>query len=743
MPQARPIQTNFTGGEWSPRLYGRVDLDRYFNALRTAVNVQVQAHGGATRRSGTYFVAETKIPGRRVRLVRFEAATVAAYVLEFGSGYVRFYNNRGRLEVGGVPVEVATPYLEADLPELRFAQSADVLYITHKGHQPRKLSRTSATTFTLDAVTFRDGPYQPVNTTGVTMTPSARSGVGMTVTCSENVFTAGDVGKLLAIRDDTLQRSANGAVTVGDMFYSDDRGVVRLYRVVSAGTTAAASMAGTTPDYDQNVPKGETDSTRDGTAVLRYLGRGKAGWGYGIITELLAANQVRVNVEPGASFANTQAATEWRIGEWGGDRGWPRTVGFFQGRTIWGGSVARPQTLWFSETGDYESMAPSDPDGTVLDTNAVTLTLDDDEVQTIRWLAAQQRGLVVGTPSALFIVGPANASAAFSPTNARALRQSDAGSSDTISGFRTQGVALFVENGGQKVREFTYDFASDAFQAPDLSILSEHITAAGLTEAAYARRPEPMLWGVRSDGVLVCLTYDRDQQVRAWTRHTIGGGGLVESAATVASPNPAADDLYLVVNRGGTRWVEYLRPFFRSDRDGGLAQAYHVDGGLTYDGPPALAFSGLSHLDGQTVAVVADGADRGQQVVTGGQVTITAPAASVVHVGFPFTSVIETMELEAGAGAGTAQGVKKRIHEVLLRLHDTTAMRVGGAGGNLELLDFRVVANPMGEAVPLFSGDRRQAIPGGWERQGRIRIESVGGMPMTILAIAPEVTTNG
>lgn len=164
MPEARPIQTNWTGGEFSPRLFGRIDLQRYPNGASYMLNVLVQPQGGFIRRPGSYFVGAVKDEAARVRLVPFIASDLAAYVLEFGNGYVRFYRNRALLTAAGVPIEIATPYATADLRSLRFAQSADVLYICHASYQPRKLSRTGAATFGLSVVQFDDGPYQTENT---------------------------------------------------------------------------------------------------------------------------------------------------------------------------------------------------------------------------------------------------------------------------------------------------------------------------------------------------------------------------------------------------------------------------------------------------------------------------------------------------------------------------------------------------------------------------------------------------
>ena len=195
MPRVRNIQTNFTAGEISPRVFGRVDLARYSNGAEEVENFLVMVQGAVTRRPGTYYAGNVKTAAERVRLVTFEVSTIAAYVLEFGNGYVRFWRNRGPVLDAGVPVEVATPYATADLRQLRFTQSADILFICHPDYAPRRLSRVSETSWTLDLVPFVNGPYAAENTSTVTLTASIPRGAA-TITASAATFSASDVGRV-------------------------------------------------------------------------------------------------------------------------------------------------------------------------------------------------------------------------------------------------------------------------------------------------------------------------------------------------------------------------------------------------------------------------------------------------------------------------------------------------------------------------------------------------------------------
>jgi hypothetical protein len=731
VPRVNYLQTNFTAGELSPRLFARVDLSRYQNGCSELVNMVVQPHGGATRRTGSVFAGEVKDSSKTTILRRFEFSTVQAYVLEFGEGYIRFFRNHGRVELAGVPVEVATPYLTAELRGLRFAQSADILYIVHPNHAPRKLSRLSDTSWTLTTVDFTDGPWLEQNTTTTTIAPSARTGA-ITLTASASLFTSADVGRLVRVQHTAPAWSAS-AYSVGDRVVSTVSNVDRLYECVVAGTASAA-------------PSSEGDDITDGTVRWKYLGRGKLAWGWARITAFTSGTVVSATV--GAPFAATAAALAWQLGAWGGGRGYPRTVTFHQERTVWGGSIAQPQTLWLSQTGDFENMAPTDPDGAVLDTSAITITINDDQVNTIRWLSSFNRGMAVGTAGGEFLVAPGNPQEPLSPTNIRAQRQGSRGSSPVIAGERVDSVVLFVQRAGQKLRELVYDFGTDAYQTNNLTILSEHITTPEVIDGAYQEEPDGVVWLVRSDGVLLSLTYEREQEVRAWSRHVLGGAfgsgaAVVESVACIPNPDGTADEAWLVVKRtiGGVtrRYVEWLAAPFRPAVNG-QASGFFVDCGLSYSGAPATFFTGLSHLEGQTVAIVADGALAPRVQVIGGTVSIPQPA-SVVHVGLPFTSRLSSLRLEAGAAGGTAQAQAKRVHEVFVRFHETLGAKVGRDDA-LDPVSFRTADDLLGAAPALWTGDKRVQFPAGWDRDGIVTVVQDEPLPMTVLGLIIGMQTN-
>ena len=688
MVRSAPIFTNFTAGELSPRLEGRVDLQKYPNGCQTLENMIVQKHGPASRRGGFYFSAEVKDSTKKTRILPFEFSATQAYIIEFGDEYVRFYKNYGQITSGpfsevfdnpfnkGAVYEVATPYLEAELFELVVTQSADVLYIAHQNHEPRTLSRSGDTNWSLDIIQFLDGPYEPVNATETTLGLSATSGTGVTVTASAvtginngSGFLATDIGRLIRFED-----AAN------DWTYLE--------------ITARADTTHVTADF----------------------------------------------IGPNASA--TTAVTGWRLGAFSETTGYPSVVTFFEQRLVYAATTSRPQSMFFSVSADYYNHAPTDNDGIVLDDSGFVYTIATDQVNTIRWMRAG-KVLSVGTAGGEFIVSQGDQNSPLSPTNTRVVRQTTFGSA-AVTPPQVGNSVLFLQRANRKVREYVYQFESDAYTAPDLAILSEHITEGGVVDMAYQQEPDSIVWLVRSDGVLVGMTYERSQDVVGWHRHVIGGvDAKIESVAVIPNPTGSRDDLFAVIQRTingqSVRYVEFLTPGLPEIALNTI-QATYLDSMLTYEGDPSATLSGLSHLEGQTVSVLSDGAAHPDRTVSSGSITLNG-SYSVVHVGLSYTSTLQTMRIEAGAKDGTAQGKKKRIARITYRIFNTLGLKHGPSADRLDIIPFRSSADDMDEAPALFTGDKEVEFPRNWDKDGYIFLVQDQPLPFTVLAIMPELNT--
>jgi len=417
----------------------------------------------------------------------------------------------------------------------------------------------------------------------------------------------------------------------------------------------------------------------------------------------------------------------------------PSVVTFFEQRLVFGNTNNNPQTLWFSKNGDYLNFTV----GTA-DDDALIYTIASNQVNAIRYLSAT-RVLTLGTSGGEYVV-TATSDGPVTPTTTLIRKYSNYGTA-SIEPVQVADVTLFLQRGNRKIREFKYvgDINADAYQAPDMSILAEHITEGGITQFAYQQEPDSIIWMVRADGTLVGMTYRREEQVVAFHKHVIGGefdGGqaVVESVATLPT-DTGEDELYMVVKRtinGATkRYIELMKPFnFGSVTTG----AFFVDSGLAYSGSAVTSLSGLHHLQGETVSILANGASHSDETVTDGSVSLNV-SATVAAVGYGYTSVMETLRLEAGSVDGTSQGKPKRIHAITVRLHETVGAEIGSGADKLERIYFRDSSMAMDQAVPLFTGDKDIEFDGGFDDDDRIYARQNQPLPLTVLALFPRLNT--
>ena len=824
MARVHPFQTNFTAGELTPKLAGQVDFKKYNNGVATMENMTVFPQGGTSRRYGSRFVGEVKNSANATRLIPFEFNVTQSYILEFGDQYIRFYKDNGQIveaskaisgltaadpgvvtatshgysngdhvwinsvvgmtevngrrftvankttntfELSGIDTsgytayssagtaekvyEIATSFTSAQVFDLKFTQSADVMYIVHPLHEPTKLTRTGHSAWTIAEVDFQVGPFLDLNTTTTTLTTSATTiGAGRTLTASASLFASTDVGR---------------SVKLGD------------------------------------------------------------GWGK--ITGYTSVTEVTWTI---VVAATDSGSVTWSIGAWSNTTGFPSAVSFYEQRLVFAGSTNNPQTIWASESGSYEDFDAGDADPA----DAFTYTIAANRVNVIRWLAPA-RDLIVGTAGGEFRVGRPTGEP-LKPDNVTITQQTTYGG-HTTQPIQIGSAVLFVQRQKQKVREFAYRFEDDAYVAPDMTLLAEHITGDGIDDVDFAQEPESIYWAVREDGVLLGMTYQREEDVVAWHRHLFGGtdqnctitvsdydniqtgttlkftksdGTTVTFTSTTGTAgtdefktetnnNTTADNIYTAINthadftvanpaaaivtvfettpagtglltvessdtvrltttdektskvksvasisetlenqvwlvveriiNGSTvKYVEYLDSTL--NMDSGLSGT--VTGSST-------TVTSLDHLEGETVQILIDDAVYPVQKVSSGAITVSLPstfASKTIEVGLGYKSTIKTMRVEAGAEAGTAQGRKKRYNEVTVRLYNTVGATVNG-----DQIPFRTSASPMGQPISSFTGDKRVSNLG-WDREGQVTVQQTQPLPMTILGITGTLVTS-
>lgn len=732
--RANPLIPSFNAGELSPYMAARADYAQFGKGLQRCENFIPLVQGALDRRPGTRFVAPCKTDGQTATLVDFIFSNDDAYILEFGDQYIRFFTNRGQVLANGQPYEIVSPYPVRDLPLLRFAQSGDVVYIAHPLYAPRKLLRQSATNWQLVTVDFENGPIGVENTDrNVTIKASATTGTVL-LTANADLFTAQKVGAFVRLRhrnNGGIKPWAAGEAVALNAQRSYNG---RFYRANNSATTK-----GDPPVHSEDLAYDgeggvEWEYLHDGAGIAKIVSVQGARQATAVITSRLPDDTVTNNTE------------WWSFGDWSPDNGYPGAVCFYGDRLFWGGSPKFPQRIWGSVVGDYENHKP----GTDGD-SALSLTLSAAEINIIRWMVNDEKGLLIGTARGEWIVRPSSQNEALTPTNAKAAQVHNYGSNATRPA-RVGRAIMFVQSAARKLREMAYALDADGFAAPDLTVRAEHITASGITSLAYQAQPDPIIWATRADGVLLGFTYERDQEVLAWHRHLIGGHAdanktlpaAVESVAAIPAPDGSRDDLWMIVRRtinGRTRrYVEILTPRFGHETP--AKDAIFVDSAVSYSGPPATVVSGAGHLDGEIVLPLVDGAAHPPVQVSSGSVTLER-AGQTIHIGLPYQSLAQTERLEAAAPpGGTAQGAKKRFSRILLRLYRSGPVKAGPSVDKLHTYPARRVADATDAAPPLQTADVESTPFGGWERDGTVVMVADTAMPATILAVVPALEVN-
>ena len=916
MARIDPIQTNFTSGELSQKLMGRVDIAKYANGVDTLENFLIMLQGGITRRPGTRFIAETKDSSKASRLIPFQYSADQDYVMEVGDLYIRLFSNsaslltlsqftsqyptahtaayvkatstyagdqylphfatdpakslvgagaqnswisangstanqRFHIDLGSAKVvtrlyyenfhdtalypdtgaknftvwgsneatafaeltygtdtdwtqlttdisqfiqhpganvadpryvvvtnstayryyaikiadnwggvgwvglrrielqttlsstEITSPYIEADIFQINQAHKGDLKYLTHGDYAPRKLSRTSATAFSLDLVNFVRGPFLDANDTATTITPSAATGAGITLTASVAIFDETHVGSLWRVNN----------------------------AVVKIVTVAAGGL--------------KTVATAD------------------------------VQAEPGGAAGNiggTSAYTAWAEGAFSGYRGYPAICAFHDGRLYYACTEHEPQKAWGSVLYDYDNFDVDDAS----DDDAVTFEIATEERVAIRWLSSGNKALSIGSTGGTFSAyGTSNGP--ITPTDIQVNRDTNYGSA-LLPAKKISSFLYYVQRNLHKVRELSYYYDYDVTRASDMTMLADLILrdGNGVVDWDYQQSPNDRLWCVRSDGQLAVITRNPEQDVMGWSRIIAGadavGNGAFESVCVI--PKAEDDDqVWVVVKRVINGTTKRFIEFFMAEDFDETWDAVCLDSSLSLDSPKIITgatsanpvvitsvghgfsngdqvkingvvgmtelndgiylvadktddtfeltsltsvdingsaygsyvsggevrkmvnnVTGLTHLEGETVQVQVDGdvPATNSFVVTGGTlVPDLTDKAAVIHVGLPNTPLMKTLRPEGGSQLGTSQGKIKRIPNITARFYRTRACQLGIATKQ-DRFTFD----------ELYTGDKNIPVPMGWDGDSQLVVTSDKPLPLTLIALMPRISVS-
>jgi len=847
-------QRSFSGGEIAPALYARVDTVKYATGLRTCRNFLVMRHGGAQNRPGADFICEVKDSSKSVIMMPFIFNSSQTYILEFGNEYMRvikdgvqvtdldltitgitnanpavvtytgtdpvdgdevaisgivgaigvYLNNRnfkianvdsvlnkfelhymnntavnstafGAYGSGGTAsriYEIETDYIEADLPDLQFVQSADVITIVHPNYKPAELSRMDDDDWSLDDITFAPGISAPSNPTC--------SGTNGTV----------DQWVVTAIAEETLEESLPTSP-------------VGANSLATSGSPRTIGWDAVTGAQEYNVYKLQN-------GVYGFIG---VAGGVTFVDNGIAADTTTTP----PSSRNPFNAT--------GD--YPGTVAYFQQRRMFARTDNNPEKVWSTRSGQFNNLTTSSP---LQDDDAVTFTLVGRQVNEVKHLL--DLGTLLSLTSGGEWVIQGDGAGVLKPTDINAKQQSYNGSS-SVRPLIIGGNALYIQARGSIVRDLGFEFQTDSYRGNDLTIFSAHlIDGFTIVDWAYQQIPNSIVWAVRNDGVLLGLTYVREQQVFAWHRHDTDG--FVERVCVI--PEGTEDSVYLVIKRtiggatkryiekfnsrhqddvkdfvlmdsalsydgrntntshtmtlsGGTTWVytdtltltANFSFFSASDvgneiqltgSDGtlirfsitGYTSATVVTGKANKDVPVVMRSTaisnwtkavdqvgGLWHLEGKEVSVFGDGFvvaspnnDSYETVtITNGIATLDRPYG-VIHVGLPYISDIESLDLDT-AQSETISDKKKMVSKLTIFVESSRGIFAGTKPPtdddvdpleNLYELKIRT-DEEYDDSVALKTGVVDINLKPEWNSNGRVFIRQVDPLPLAVLAIAP------
>jgi hypothetical protein len=775
MPNVRTLQRSFAGGEMSPEMFGRIDDVKYQTGAATMKNFTATPQGPAENRAGFAFVREVKDSTKRTRLIPFTYSTTQTMVIELSPGYIRFHTQGGTLLSGGVPYEIANPYAEADIFDIHYVQSADVMTLVHPNYAPRELRRLGATNWTLTTINFGSPIAAPTGVTATRYIPASSSTNADTYETMSYVVTA--------ITADEIGESVSSSV---------------------ASVTNNIFVTGAT----------NTISWSAVTGASRYRVYKLLGGLYGYIGSTTGTSIVDNNIAPDLSVTPPIYDNEFVS-----TGNYPGAVSYFEQRRCFAGTINEPQKIWMTKSGTESNLSYGLP---IRDDDRIEFRVAAREANTIRHIVPLTQLLLL-TGSAEWRVSSLN-SDEITPTTISVRPQSYIGASNVQPVIINNALVYCGARGGH-VRELGYNWQASGFITNDLSIRSAHLfDNYEISDMAFAKAPIQMVWFVSTSGMLLGLTYTPEQQVGAWHKHDTDG--TFESCTVVAEGNE--DRLYVVVKRtinGQTkRYVERMASRHFDSIEG----AFFVDSGATYDGtntsattvtvsggttwgpsdvltitastaiftypgtgdvndaivltdsagkkyrltirsttsttvatarvdvtlPTALrntattrysfarnTISGLTWLEGKTVSILADGAVQPQKVVTSGAITIDR-ASSIIHIGLPYDSDLQSLPLAMGIDNGMGQGRYKNVNKAWLRVFQSSGIFIGPDADHLVEAKQRTT-EPYGSPPALKTEEIQIMLTPSWLDSGQVFVRQSDPLPLSIVGMTLEVAIGG
>lgn len=692
MPNTKNLIRSFAAGEITPELFGRVDLDQFQTGLALCRNFITLPHGPAVNRAGTAFVLATKNSATRSRMIPFTFSITQTMALEFGVNYIRFHTNgQTLLTADGTAVyEVATPYAEADLFDLHYVQSADVMTIVHQNYPPMELRRLGASNWTLTTISFVSSMLPPTAVTGI---------------------------------------ATHG--TTGTPNYVD-----YLYCLTALSSTGEESLVSPTVTLNNDLTlAGYTNTVTwdpsPSTSVARYNLYRKYQGLFAFIGQTEASDArsfVDNNIVPDTATTPPELTNPFT-----GPNNFPGAVSYEQQRRVFASTITLPQTMWMTRTGTESNLSASTPSR---DTDALVFRIAAREANTIRHIVPLSELVLLTSSAEWAVTANGSATQALTPSTLSVQPQGYTGSSNVVPVTVSNSLLYAMALGGH-IGEMTFNYYAGGYITQDISLMAPHLfDFFTIVDMAYAKAPYPIVWCVSSNGTLLGLTYSPANKVSAWHHHDTDGA--FESVCVVTEGSESV--LYTIVNRkiNGTqvRYVERMH----SRQVEVLTDSFFVDCGVLATGSALTSVSGLNHIEGKTVSILADGAVQPQRTVTNGTVALQQPA-SIVAVGLPIIADLQTLPFSFQAQA-YGQGALKNVNRVWLRVHNSSSIFAGPTLD--ELIQYKQrTTEPYGSPPAMITGVIELDLSPGWDDDGSVYIRQSDPLPLIVASMMIEASIGG
>ena len=668
-------------------------------------------------------------------------------------------------------MELTAPWAAADMSKLRWDQSGDVVFVACEGYRQRRIERRADDSWSVVVYESNDGPFRVQNVGPITITPSATSG-DITLTASEALFRSTQIGTLFKLTQ--TGQSQDVSVTGSDQWSSPIRvtGVdgARIFSLFISGTwsgtvtlqysvaepgdwvdaTSGSFTSNTAISYDDTLDNQiiyyrigmKAGAYVSGTAVCRLEYSSGSQTGIARVTAYTSATAVSAAVLD--EFGNTGATADWSESYWSAYRGFPSSVALYEGRLWWAGK----DRMWGSESDNFAGF----DDEVEGDSAPISRSIGSGPVDTINWLLPLQR-LIVGADAEIRSARSSSFDEPLTATNFNLKGIATEGSSN-INAVKVGTAGIFAS--GTRIYAAEYSTDSYDYGVNELSQIVPEIGEPGIVRIVVQHKPEKRFHCVRSDGTVGLLVYDRQEEVTCWIDIETSGG-FVEDA--VVLPGETEDQVYYTVKRtvGGT--VRYHEKWAAEDECRGFPEAKLADSFKAYSGSAVTTITGLSHLEGKSVAVWgwntstpftnaegdAIGRDLGTFTVASGQITGLPNAVTSAIVGLAYTAQYKSTKLAYGVENGTALTQKKRVSQlgIVARWIHALGLRYGP---DFDTLDDMPLVERGGEVdendIRTVYDEEQFSLAGSWDTDSRLCLEAASPRPVTVLACIIGMETN-